>query len=160
MYRVLRIAQSALHFNSWWDTGDFGPHSLEIVTDNGPQYVGQPCEDMCCRWNINHTTTSRQVRTVKGILKKCKKTGNDVQLALLHRRCTPIDTSVASPSETLFNCPIRTNLPSHHPTLQNQQVTNEGIQQQQGISHGKLPQPRCRTLADPTTCQSEGENTG
>ena len=95
---------------------------------------------MCCRWNVNHTTTSpwcpqssglveRQVRTVKGILRKCKKTGNDVQLALLHHRCTLIDTSVASRSETLFNRPIRTNLPSHHPTLQNQQVTNEGIQQ-------------------------------
>ena len=32
----------------------FGP-PLEIVTDNGPQYVGQPREDMCSKWNINHT---------------------------------------------------------------------------------------------------------
>ena len=39
----------------------FGP-PLEIVTDNDPQYVGQPYEDMCSKWNIKHTTTSpRQI---------------------------------------------------------------------------------------------------
>ena len=113
---------------------------LEIVTDNGPQYVGKPYEDMCCKWNVKHTTTSprysesnglveRQVTTVKGILKKCKKTGNDAQIALQHQRCTPIDTSLASPSEITFNRPVRTNLPSPHPTLQSQQMTNEVIQQ-------------------------------
>ena len=69
------------------------------------------------------------MRTVKGILKKCKKTGNDAQIALQHHRCTPIDTSVASPSEIKFNRPIRINMPSHHPILQNQRVTNDGIHQ-------------------------------
>jgi len=113
---------------------------LEIVIDKGLQYVGKPYEDMYRRWNVKHTTTSprypqsnglveRHVRTVKGILKKCKKTGNDAQIALQHYRCTPIDTSAASHSKVMFNRPIRTNLPSHQPTLQNQQVTNEGIQQ-------------------------------
>ena len=59
----------------------FGP-PLEIVTDNGPQYVGQPYEEMCSIWNTKHTTTSprypqsnglieRQVRTVKGVIQKC-----------------------------------------------------------------------------------------
>jgi len=71
----------------------------------------------------------RQMWTVKGILKKCKKTGNNAQIPQQHHQSTPIDTSVASPSEITSIRPIRTNLPSHHPTLQNQQVTNEGIQQ-------------------------------
>ena len=81
---------------------------------------------MCSKWNITHTTPSsrypqsdglieRQVRTVKGVIQKCAKTGNDR----------------SSPSEILFNRPIRTTLPSHHPTLmhQNQQQTNEQLQQ-------------------------------
>ena len=58
-------------------------------------YVGQPYEDMCSKWNSKHTTTSprypqsnglieRQVRTVKGIIQKCAKTGNDTLIALQH----------------------------------------------------------------------------
>ena len=113
-----------------------------IATDNGPQYVVQPYEYMCSKWNIKHTTTSprypqsnglieRQVRTVKGFIQKCAKTGNDMLMALQQHRCTPLDSNLSSPSEILFNRPIRTMLPSHHPTLmhQNQQQTNEQLQQ-------------------------------
>ena len=66
---------------------------LEIVTDNGPQYVGQPYEDMCSKCNIKHTTTSprytqsnglieRQVRTVTWSIQKYAKTGNDTLITL------------------------------------------------------------------------------
>ena len=119
----------------------FGP-PLEIVTDNDPRYVGQPYEDMCSKWNIKHTTTSprypqsnglieRQVRTVKGVIQKCAKTGNDMLIALQQHRCTPLDRTMSSHSEILFNRPIHTTLPSHHPTLmhQNQQQTNMQLQQ-------------------------------
>ena len=92
---------------------------LEIVTDNGPQYVGQPYEDTCSKWNIKHTTTSprhhrsnglieRQVRTVKGVIHKCAKTGNDMLIALQQHRCTPLDSNISSPSEIIFTRPIRT----------------------------------------------------
>ena len=119
----------------------FGP-PLEIVTSNGPQYVGQPYEDMCSKWNIKHTTTSprhrqsndvieTQVRTVEGVIQKCAKTGNDMLIALQQHRCTPLDSNLSSPSEILFNRPIRITLPTHHPTLmhQNQQLPNEQLQQ-------------------------------
>ena len=97
---------------------------------------------MCSKWNIKHTTTSprypqsnglieRQVRTVKGVIQKCAKTGNDMLIALHQHRCTPLDSNLSSPSEILFNRPIRNRLPGHHPTLmhQNQQQTNEQLQQ-------------------------------
>ena len=97
---------------------------------------------MCSKWNIKHTTTSprytqsnglieRQVRTVKGIIQKCVKTGNDTLIALQQHRCTLLDSNLSSPSEILFNRSIRTALPSHHPTLmqQNQQLTNEQLLQ-------------------------------
>ena len=75
----------------------FGP-LLEIVTDNGPQYGGQAYEDMFSKWNIKHTTTSprypqsnglieRHVRTARGIIQKCAKTGNDTLIALQQHRC-------------------------------------------------------------------------
>ena len=134
----------------------FGP-PLEIVTDNGPQYVGQPYEDMCSKWNIKHTTTSprypqsnglieRQVRTVKGIIQKCAKTGNGTLIALQQHRCTPLDSNLSSPSEILFNRPIRTTLPSHHLTLmqQNQQLINEQLLQRRDSmirDHDRVPVP-------------------
>ncbi len=85
---------------------------LEIVTDNGPQYVGQPYEDMYSKWNIKHTMTSarypqsnslieRQVRTVKVVIQKCAKTGNDMLIALQQHRCTPLGSNLSSPSEIL-----------------------------------------------------------
>ena len=47
----------------------FGP-PLEIVTDNDPQYVGQPYEDMCSKWNIKHTTTSPRYPHSKGLIER------------------------------------------------------------------------------------------
>ena len=71
--------------------------ALEIVTDRGLHYVRQPYEDMCRKWNIKHTTTSprypqsnglieRQVRTAKGIIQKCAKTGHDTLIAMQQHR--------------------------------------------------------------------------
>ena len=111
---------------------------LEIVTDNGPHYVGQPYEDMYRKWNIKLTTISprypqsndlieRQVRMVKRIIQKCAKTGNDTLIPLQQHRCTPLDSNLCSPSEIIFNRPIRITLPCHHPTLM-QQLTNELLQ--------------------------------
>ena len=97
---------------------------------------------MCSKWNIKYTTTSptypqsnglieRRVRTVKGIIQKCEKTGNDTLIALQQHRCTPLDSNLPSPSEILYNRPIRTTPPSQHPTLmqQNQQLINEQLLQ-------------------------------
>ena len=69
--------------------------------------------------------------TVKGVIHKCAKTGNGMIIALQQHRCTPLDSNLSSPSEILFNRPIRTTLPSRHPTLmhQNQQQTNEQLHQ-------------------------------
>jgi transposase InsO family protein len=97
----------------------------EIVSDNGPQYAGQPFKDMCQKWAIKHTTSSpryprsngmaeRTVRTVKTLIRKCKKSKQDLQLAMLHLRATPVDAGIPAPAEILFGRPVRTNLPSHH----------------------------------------------
>ncbi|XP_041485994.1 uncharacterized protein K02A2.6-like [Lytechinus variegatus] len=102
----------------------FGPPE-EIVSDNGPQFVGKPFQDMCKKWNIKHITSSphyprsnglaeRMVRTIKNLLTKCSQTSQDSQLAMMHLRATPVDNNLRSPAEMLFGRPIRTTLPSHY----------------------------------------------
>ena len=104
--------------------GLLGPPA-EIVSDNGPQFIGGPYQDMCSRWAIKHTTSSprypqsnglaeRMVRTVKALIKKCKQTGQDIGIAMLHLRATPTDPSMLAPAEVMFGRPIRTTLPSRH----------------------------------------------
>ncbi len=96
----------------------------EIVSDNGPQYTGQAFQEMCNDWGITHTTSSprfpqsnglaeRTVRTVKAIIKKCAQSKQDLQIAMLNLRATPIDAKLPSPAELLFGRRIRTVLPSH-----------------------------------------------
>ena len=97
----------------------------QIVSDNGPQYAGQPFKAMCEKWGIRHTTSSpryprsngmaeRNVRTVKSLMQKCKQTGQDIQMALLHLRATPLGAKLPSPAELLLGRQIRTTLPSLH----------------------------------------------
>ena len=43
---------------------------LEIVTDNGLQYVDQPYEDTCSKWNIKHTTTSPRYPQSNGLIER------------------------------------------------------------------------------------------
>ncbi|KAJ8046317.1 hypothetical protein HOLleu_04951 [Holothuria leucospilota] len=56
----------------------------EIISDNGPQFTGQPYKDMCYKWVITHNPSSprypksnglveRMVRTVKNLIKKSQK---------------------------------------------------------------------------------------
>ena len=100
--------------------GIFGPPK-EIFSDNGPQYSGQPFQQMCEKWGIKHTTSSPHyprsnglaestVKTVKRMLKKCKKTNQDIHLALLNLRATPVDSRLPSPAEMLLGRPVRTLL--------------------------------------------------
>ncbi|XP_071791990.1 uncharacterized protein [Asterias amurensis] len=99
---------------------------VEIISDNGPQFAGTAYKDMCAKWLVKHTTSSpryprsngqaeRMVRTVKSLLKKCHKTNQDVHMAMLHLRATPIDASLPAPAEIMFGRPVRTTLPSNNP---------------------------------------------
>ena len=139
----------------------FGP-PREIVSDNGPQYAGQPYQDMCEKWGILHTTSSprypqsngmaeRMVRTVKTLIKKCKKTNQDLHLAMLHLRATPVDSGIASPAELLLGRPVRTILPSFHipDKTQKQDGHNEKLkekQQKMKTNHDKHAGPDLSSL--------------
>ena len=95
----------------------------QIISDNGPQYQGQPFKVLMDKYGIEHITSSprypqsngfieRQVQTVKKTIKKCDREGKDFQLAMLNLRATPVDSKLPSPAEMLFGHPIATLLPS------------------------------------------------
>ena len=95
----------------------------EIMTDNGPQFLGQVFQSFIESWGIKHTTSSPHYLRCNGfieshvwhiksmILKKCLRERSDVQLTLLQIRVTPIDNSLPSPTELLFGRPVATILP-------------------------------------------------
>ena len=95
----------------------------EIVSDNGPQYIGKPFQHFVHKWGIQHTTSparfpqsngfiERQVQTIKKIIKKCKKEKQSLHLAMLDLRATPVDSKFPSPAEMWMGRPITTLLPS------------------------------------------------
>lgn len=78
----------------------------------------------CSEWGIQHTTISprhsqlngfieHQITYLKPIVKKCLKSGSDLDIALTNVRATPLDAMLPSPVELMFNQPISTMLPSH-----------------------------------------------
>ncbi|XP_038047666.1 uncharacterized protein LOC119725212 [Patiria miniata] len=102
--------------------GMFGAPA-EIISDNFQQFVGAPHQDMCASWGISHITSSprypqsngfveRSVRTVKALIKRCQKSKQNVDKALLNLRATPIDSKLPYPAEILFGRPPCISLPS------------------------------------------------
>ena len=59
-----------------------------------------------------HGLIERHVQTVKKCMYKCYHRGQDVELALLSLRSTPLDNNLPSPAELLNNRKYRTTLPS------------------------------------------------
>nr|XP_039263214.1 uncharacterized protein K02A2.6-like [Styela clava] len=124
----------------------------EIVTDNGPCFLSK-YDKFCEAWGITHTTSTarhpqsngfieRQIRYIKPIMKKCIKSGGDIDAALLNVRATPIDNVLPSPAELLFGRGISTLLPCHSdntvPQIYKNRVKhNTDIQKQYADQHTK-----------------------
>ena len=128
-------------------TGIFGllGSPTEIMSDNGPQFIGAAFQQMCKDWGITHQTSSprypqsngqieRTVRTVKEIIRKTQATGESTAAALLNLRCTPVDAHLPSPAEMMFGRQVRTPLPANldsNTTYQGQK-NQERLEQRRG----------------------------
>ncbi|MEE4247439.1 MAG: RNase H-like domain-containing protein [Kangiellaceae bacterium] len=93
----------------------------QMISDNGPQFIGEPYRNMLAKYGVKHITSSprypqsnglaeRFVRTVKSTLMKTNSQ-EEFDIALLHIRATPGE-GIPSPGEIMFGRTIRTNLPS------------------------------------------------
>ncbi|KAK3084719.1 hypothetical protein FSP39_017965 [Pinctada imbricata] len=102
----------------------FARHGIpsEVFTDNGPQFNNANFRKFSYDWEFTHNTSSpyyprsngqaeRCVQTVKNLLKKAEDSGNDVYIALLEYRNSPLDDIGLSPAQLLMNRQLRTKLP-------------------------------------------------
>ena len=106
-----------------------------LITDNGPQFDCAEFTAFADEWEFCHETSSphypksngfieSHVKIVKNTLTKAKESGQDLHLALLNLRATPIDSSLPSPGELLQNRLLRTKVPS---VIRNQDLQRDNV---------------------------------
>ena len=94
-----------------------------IVSDGGPQYTSAEFKDFTKQWQIEHRVSSprnpqsngmaeRCVQTMKASLIKTMKKGEDMDLALLTHKTTPLSHRLPSPAELLNSRKYKTLLPT------------------------------------------------
>ena len=93
-----------------------------IVSDGGPQYTSAGFKDFMKQWQIEHRVSSprnpqsngmaeRCVLTMKASVMKTMEEGEDVHLALLMYKTTPLNHSLPSLAELLNSRKYKTLLP-------------------------------------------------
>ena len=98
----------------------FAVHGIPdlVISDNGPQFANENFRKLAEEYGFIHTTSSprypqangeaeRGVRTVKALLKK----NDDIQLALLSYRASPLQNGLA-PCELLMGRRLKTQVPT------------------------------------------------
>ena len=94
-----------------------------IVSDSGPQYTLVEFKDFMKQWQIEHRVSSprnpqsngmaeRCVQTMKASLIKTMEEGEDVDLALLTHKTTPLSHRLLSPAELLNSRKYKTLIPT------------------------------------------------
>ena len=94
-----------------------------IVSDGGPQYTSAEFKDFTKQWQIEHRVSSprnpqsngmaeRCVQTMKASLIKTMKEGEDVDLALLTYKTTPLNHRLPLPAELLNSRKYKSLLPT------------------------------------------------
>ena len=95
-----------------------------IVSDGDTQYTSTEFKDFTKQWQIDHRVSSprypqsngmaeRFVQTMKSSLTKTMEGGEDIDLALLTYKTTPLSHNLPSPAELLNSRKYKTLLPTH-----------------------------------------------
>ena len=96
---------------------------VKLVSDSGSQYLSAQFQQFSKLYNFEHVAVSplhhqangmveRCIQTVKRIIKKCKKSNQDLNFALLCYKTTPIDHKLPAPCVLLNNRVYKSNLPT------------------------------------------------
>ena len=95
-----------------------------IVSNSGPQYTSAEFKDFTKQWQIEHRVSSPRNPQSNGMAKQCVQTmkasliktieeGEDVDLALLTYKTTPLSHRLPSPAELLNSRKYKTLLLTH-----------------------------------------------
>ena len=121
-----------------------------LVSDNGPQFASREFAEFASNYNIQHNTSSplrpqsnglakKAVQTIKGLMTKCSRAGDDFYLALLDLRNTPRD-NVRSPAQRLMARRTQTRIPTTDALLKphtlKPQVVSAGLSQMRATQKG------------------------
>jgi len=98
-----------------------------LMTDNGPQFSCEEFRQFARTYKFEHTTSSpeyqqsnglaeRAVQSMKQMMKKCLRDGEDMYLAMLELRNTPRD-ALGSPSQRMMGRRTITLVPITHTLL-------------------------------------------
>ena len=116
-----------------------------IVSDGDPQYTSVEFKDFMKQWQIEQRVSSlrhpqsngmaeRYVQTMKASLIKTMEEGEDIDLALLAYKATPLSHNLPSPAELLNSRIYRTLLPTRivpsRMQTEYRQITDRGKQMQ------------------------------
>ena len=119
----------------------FSEHGIPetIRSDNGPQFASHQFAEFTKEWNFGHTTSSPRnprsngqaeaaIKVATGLITCAKYSEQDLYLALLTYRSTPIDAHLHSLTEMLYQRVIRTTVPQRirhkDPKLQLTEITS------------------------------------
>ena len=152
---------------------NFAQHGIPetVISDNGTQFTSAEFKKFEANWNFNHVTSSphypqangeaeRAVKTAKDILKQ-----EDIFLALLTYRSTPIPALGASPAELAFGRKLRTTLPALPTTFMPRAVNHHAapardnaakLKQKQCFDRRAQPLPELQP-GDPVLVKRDGE---
>ena len=102
----------------------FAEHGIpgRVVSDNARHFDSADYKKFSETWCFDHITSSphyprsngfveRAIQTVKKTLTKARSSGNDIYMAMLCIRTTPIDHTIPCPAQLLYNRKVRGNLP-------------------------------------------------
>lgn len=108
---------------------------VQLVTDGGPPFSSVEFQNFVKSWKIQHVKSSpyhpksngmaeSAVKIMKNLLSKCKQSGTDLCLALLHQRNTP-KGEMASPAQLLMSRRLNCTLPINNKLLQPKVVSSK-----------------------------------
>lgn len=109
-----------------------------LISDEGRQFVSREFKQFTDTWKITHHTSTphhqqangmaeRAIQTVKNILKKTIENKEDIYLALLSYRNTPVYQSY-SPAQILMSRTLRDNIPRTEEQLRPQIINETNFQ--------------------------------
>ena len=107
-----------------------------LLCDNGTQFTSAEFQQLAKQYSFEVVTSSphyphghgfveRQVQTVKKTILKCRETREDIDLALLALRTTPLSSNIPSPAELLNGRTLKSTLPRKiHPPRNQEDFRN------------------------------------